>query len=230
MWWPMHVCSPWATMKSSAVAPFARNASATACLRRSEVSGSPSRWRTPSIRLGGAEQVCSGARARLCRDLCAADALELACRLRAAPRGEERPVDVEDDACRRAAGRQARRGTRPGRPPPDTELRTCPRCDLEHRLRPNRGRSRRSSSRPSDSSGENGHPLDLAHSRRLERANHRVAVAVSLDVEERVGDGVGHLDSELGTPHRVSEDEDARHRSSLSGALSQDCGDPARNR
>ena len=179
--------------------------------------------------VGRAEQVCSGARARLCRDLCTADALELPCRLRAAPRGEERPVDVEDDACGAQPIGELER--EPGRDDrlPDTELRTCPRRDLEHR-RVGIEAVRDVLIETERLERENGHPLDLAHSRRLERANHRVAVAVSLDVEERVGDGVGHLDSELGTPHRVSEDEDARHRSSLSGALSQDCGDPARKR
>ena len=66
------------------------------------------------------------------------------------------------------------------------------------------------------------HPLDLAHPGRLERADHGDAVAVPLDIEERVCDGVGHLDPELGTPHRVSEDQDARHPSSLPGGFSQD--------
>ena len=68
-------------------------------------------------RLGGAEEVCSGARARLGRDLGAADALELAGRLRAAPRGEHRTVDVEDDALGAQPVGQLERGTPPGRPP-----------------------------------------------------------------------------------------------------------------
>jgi hypothetical protein len=69
---------------------------------------------------------------------------------------------------------------------------------------------------------EDRDPVDLAHPRGLERPHDGVAIAVPLDVEERVGDGMGHLDAELWTPHRVAEDEDALHPASLPRGLSQD--------
>jgi hypothetical protein len=42
-----------------------------------------------------------------------------------------------------------------------------------------------------------------------------MAITTSLDVQERVGDRVGHLESQLWAAHRVAEDEDAVHTPSL---------------
>ena len=47
--------------------------------------------------------------------------------------------------------------------------------------------------------------------RHLEAADDRVAVAVPLDVQNRIGDGDGHLVPRLGGTDRVAEDEDVGH-------------------
>ena len=95
---PTAPCGPGATMKSSAVQPFAAKVCAIAFLTRSTVSGSPSSDEAGAVLLGAAQEVARSVHPGLGGTLGAAHAGELRLRLHAAPVVEEVAVDGQLDA------------------------------------------------------------------------------------------------------------------------------------
>ena len=207
---PTAPCGPGATMKSSAVQPFAAKVCDIAFLTRSTVSGSPSRTSPVPFCSARRKQVACSVHPGLGGTLGAAHAGELRLRLHAAAVVEELAVDGQLDAVgAQLVGEPERERLR------DDGLRDAERRDRAQRdLVPDLGIGLTLGDQVVE-------PVLLARvqleqserreARDLHRADRDVLDPVLLDVEERVRDAERHLVPKLGRTKGVSVHEDVWH-------------------
>ncbi len=203
MWCPIADCAPWETMNSSPLQPCAMKAASIAALISSEASGAPPRRSSAAALIPASAADCA------CR-IPASSAAVFA----AATEVEQLALGVElDPLCPEPVGdlhREHRGDGRPGH----AERRARARGDLEQRrLAGQAGADQLVAAELLER--VDLHAAELLEARDLERADHDVAVAVALDVEERVADPDRQLVAQLRRALRRVPDEDVRHRDGI---------------